>query len=65
VREQLAVRGSRYRIVPVVEMARQGLTTIAGTGIACHGPVRSILLVVEVPFRAIRTLATDRGRGRR
>jgi predicted solute-binding protein len=32
-----------------------------GTGIACHGPVRSILLISKVPFRDVRTLATDSG----
>src|SRR5689334_1988417 len=42
-------------------MARQGLDYFPGTGIACHGPVRSILLISKVPFRDIRTLATDSG----
>src|SRR5207244_12024181 len=43
------------------EMARQRLEYFPGTGIACHGPVRSILLISKVPFRDIRTLATDSG----
>ena len=42
-------------------MARQGLDYFRGTGIACHGPVRSILLISKVPFKEIRTLATDSG----
>src|ERR1700731_2844747 len=42
-------------------MARQKLEYFRGTGIACHGPVRSILLVSKVPFREIRKLATDMG----
>jgi len=45
----------------VIEMARQGLDYFPGTGIACHGPVRSILLISKVPFREIGTLATDSG----
>jgi len=48
-------------ILPVIEMARQKLDYFRGTGIACHGPVRSILLISKVPFRDIRTLATDSG----
>jgi predicted solute-binding protein len=48
-------------ILPVIEMARQKLAYFRGTGIACHGPVRTILLVSKVPFREIRTLATDAG----
>jgi chorismate dehydratase len=48
-------------IVPVVEVARQGLEVFPGAGIACHGPVRSILLISKVPFDQIRTLATDNG----
>ncbi|MEO8027421.1 MAG: menaquinone biosynthesis protein [Bryobacteraceae bacterium] len=48
-------------IVPVVEMRRQNLAMFRGTGIACRGPVRSILLISKVPFPAIRTLAADAG----
>jgi chorismate dehydratase len=48
-------------IVPVIEMARQGLEYFRGTGIACHGAVRSILLISKVPFGEIRTLAADSG----
>ena len=46
-------------IVPAVELNRQKLEIIPGAGIACHGPVRSILLISKVPFGEIRKLATD------
>jgi predicted solute-binding protein len=46
-------------IVPAVELNRQKLEIIRGAGIACHGPVRSILLISKVPFAQIRKLATD------
>jgi chorismate dehydratase len=46
-------------IVPAVELNRQKLDIIRGAGVACHGPVRSILLISKVPFLEIRTLATD------
>ena len=46
-------------IVPSIEAARQGLAIIPGAGIACHGPVRSILLVTKVRPGRIRTLALD------
>jgi chorismate dehydratase len=59
--DQLTSGEADIGIVPVIEMARQGLEYFHGTGIACHGPVRSILLISKVPFREIRTLATDSG----
>jgi chorismate dehydratase len=59
--DQLASGAADIGIVPVIEMARQKLDYFRGTGIACHGPVRSILLVSKVPFREIRTIATDSG----
>ena len=46
-------------IIPVVEMRRQELDFLRGTGIACDGAVRSILLISKVPFGRIRTLAAD------
>ena len=46
-------------IVPSIEAARQGLATIPGAGIACRGPVRSILLITKVPPEKIRTVALD------
>lgn len=56
---QLASGEADIGIVPVIEMARQSLQYFRGTGIACHGPVRSILLISKVPFNRIRTLAAD------
>jgi predicted solute-binding protein len=46
-------------IVPAAELPRLGLKRIEGTGIACEGPVRSILLVSRVPLQDIQTLAAD------
>ncbi len=57
--EQLAAGQADIGIVPVIEMARQKLEYFRGTGIACHGPVRSILLISKVPISRIRTLAAD------
>ena len=59
--DELASGYADIGIVPVIEMSRQKLEYFRGTGIACHGPVRSILLVSKVPFKEIRTLATDSG----
>lgn len=56
---QLASGEADVGIVPVIEMARQKLEYFRGTGIACHGPVRSILLISKVPIGRIRTLAAD------
>jgi len=46
-------------IVPAIELPRQNLIVTASTGIVCHGPVRSILLISKVPFENIRTVAAD------
>ncbi len=46
-------------IVPTIEVARQALEILPGTGIASRGAVRSILLVSRVAPEAIRTLAAD------
>ncbi|HWE52840.1 MAG TPA: menaquinone biosynthesis protein [Bryobacteraceae bacterium] len=46
-------------LVPVAEIARQGLEIVPGAGITCFGTVRSILLVSRVPLREIKTLAAD------
>ena len=59
--DQLRAGEAEIGIVPVIEMARQKLDYFRGCGIASHGPVRSILLISKVPFREIRTLATDSG----
>lgn len=47
-------------LVPAIEMDRHGLDWIP-LGIACRGPVRSILLISDRPFEQIRTLAVDSG----
>lgn len=57
--DRLADGRADIGIVPSVELNRQKLEIIPGTGIACHGPVRSILLISKVPIERIRTLATD------
>ena len=57
--DRLADGRADIGIVPSVELNRQKLEIIRGTGIACRGPVRSILLISKVPFGEIRTLATD------
>ena len=46
-------------LVPVAEIARQGLEIVPALGISCLGAVRSILLLSRVPWREIRTLAAD------
>ena len=48
-------------IIPVIEMDKHGLDWVSGIGIACRGPVRTILLIARVPFGQIRTLAVDSG----
>ncbi len=57
--DRLADGRADIGIVPSVELNRQKLEIIRGTGIACNGPVRSILLISKVPFEEVRTLATD------
>ena len=57
--DQLASGAADIGIVPSFELTRQNLAIIRGTGIACRGPVRSILLVSKKPAREIRTLAAD------
>jgi len=57
--DELAAGEADIGIVPVIEMARQKLNYFRGTGIACHGPVRTILLISKVPFAHIGTLAAD------
>jgi chorismate dehydratase len=57
--DRLASGAADIGLVPSIEAARQGLEVIPGAGIACHGPVRSILLVAKTPPGKIRTLAAD------
>jgi chorismate dehydratase len=46
-------------LVPCAELDRLGMGFLPDLGIACDGPVRSILLMSRVPFGKIRTLAAD------
>jgi predicted solute-binding protein len=46
-------------IIPVIEMARHGLPSVPGLGIASDGEVRSIFIVSHVPAGKIRSLALD------
>ena len=57
--DQMASGAADIGIVPSFELTRQDLEVIPGTGIACHGPVRSILLVSKRPAAEIRRLAVD------
>jgi chorismate dehydratase len=57
--DQMASGAADIGIVPCFELTRQDLEVIPGTGIACHGAVRSILLVSRRPAAEIRTLAAD------
>jgi predicted solute-binding protein len=57
--DRLASGAADIGIVPSFELTKQDLEVIPGTGIACHGPVRSILLVSSRPAAEIRTLAAD------
>lgn len=59
--DRLAAGTAEIGIVPSVELTRQTLDIIPGAGIACRGPVRSILLISKVPFERIGTLAVDSG----
>jgi len=57
--EQVENGAIQIGLVPVAEIARQGLEIVPGLGISCFGPVRSILLFSRVPWRQVRTLAAD------
>ena len=57
--DRLASGAADIGIVPSFELTRQDLEIIPGAGIACHGPVRSILLISKCPASEIRTLAAD------
>ncbi len=46
-------------LVPCAELDRLGMGFLPDLGIACEGPVRSILLVSKTPVDRIRTLAAD------
>lgn len=57
--ERLKSGDADIGIVPVIEIPRQRLAWLPGTGIACRGPVRSLLLISKTPLPAIRRLAAD------
>jgi predicted solute-binding protein len=57
--DQVASGTADIGIIPSFELTRQELEVIPGTGIACHGPVRSILLISARPPAEIRRLAVD------
>jgi chorismate dehydratase len=57
--DRLASGAADIGIVPSFELTRQQLEVIPGAGIACHGAVRSILLISTRPAQEIRTLAAD------
>src|SRR5271169_2096903 len=57
--DELASGVADIGIVPSFELSRQRLEVIPGIGIACHGAVRSILLVSRRPAAGIRTLSVD------
>src|SRR6185369_14769001 len=57
--DELASGAADIGIVPSFELTRQELEIIPGCGIACHGAVRSILLISQRPAADIRTLALD------
>jgi chorismate dehydratase len=48
-------------LVPCAELDRLELDFLPQLGIACDGPVRSILLISKRPFDQIRTVAADSG----
>lgn len=57
--ERMAAGEAEVGLVPSIELARQGLARVPGTGVASFGAVWSILLVTKVEPERIRTLATD------
>ena len=57
--DRLASGAADIGIVPSFELTRQDLEILPGTGIACRGPVRSILLVSKRPAAGIRSIALD------
>lgn len=57
--DEVASGAADIGIIPSFELTRQDLEIVRGAGIACHGPVRSILLISSKPAAQIRTLAAD------
>jgi chorismate dehydratase len=59
--QALATGAAGIGLVPCAELDRLGLDYLPDLGIACEGPVRSILLISKRPFGKIGTLAVDSG----
>jgi len=59
--DRLAAGEADIGIVPVAALLEQKLAILRGAGIACRGPVRSILFVSRRPPGDVRTLAADAG----
>jgi len=57
--EEVATGNADIGIIPSVELNRHDYGRVHGLGIACRGPVRSILLVSKTRFPKIATLAAD------
>lgn len=57
--DKLASGDADFGIVPCAELPRLNAVPLRDVGIACRGPVRSILLVSKVPPASIRKLAAD------
>jgi predicted solute-binding protein len=57
--DQVAAGMADIGLIPAVELLRLPVERVAEVGIACRGPVRSILLFTRVPWTEIRTLAAD------
>lgn len=57
--DRMAAGAADIGIVPSYELIRQDLEVLPGAGIACHGAVRSILLVSTRPASKIARLAVD------
>jgi predicted solute-binding protein len=57
--DRLEAGSADIGIVPSVELSRLDLEVIPGAGIACCGPVRSILLISKVAPSRIRAMAAD------
>src|SRR5262245_26902422 len=59
--DRIAMGDSDIGAVPVIEVIRQRLRIVPGTGIACRRAVRTILLASKKPPGEIKTLAADIG----
>ncbi len=57
--DDLAEGRADIGIVPCAALLQRNFAIVEGVGIACRGPVRSILLISKVPFDRIGALAAD------